>query len=174
VFTARYGLAHYVLFSNNTMFSGRAKAEAVSRQPLMTVWLRSRPHDIGGGHSITGKSFLPVIWCRSTNAPYSSSSTCCSYYEDKRAKPGNLPPSNTFSEIRGAPHRRILSLFHAHRGENVEFFNVTNCCMYISHHTFWELRKVAKKLSTPNTQQQRDMSEQTSRYGLSRLDIMLR
>jgi hypothetical protein len=37
----------------------------------------------------------------STNAPYSSSSTCFSFQKDKRAKCGNLPKSNTLSEIGG-------------------------------------------------------------------------
>ena len=34
-----------------------------------------------------------------TNAPYSSSSTCCCYQKDKRAKPGNLPKCNALLEI---------------------------------------------------------------------------
>jgi hypothetical protein len=38
---------------------------------------------------------------QSTNAPYSSSPTCCSYGEDKRVKLGNLPYSNALSEIGG-------------------------------------------------------------------------
>jgi hypothetical protein len=62
MFTARYVLAHYVLYSNSAMFSGRAKAEALSRRPLMTVWVRSHPHDTGGEHNITGTSFFPVLW----------------------------------------------------------------------------------------------------------------
>jgi hypothetical protein len=36
---------------------------------------------------------------RSTNAPYSSSSTRRSYQRDKRAKSGNLPKSNAFSKV---------------------------------------------------------------------------
>jgi len=148
VFTAWYGLTHYVLYSNNAMFSGRDKAEALSRRSLMTVWVRSHPHDIGGGQSITGTSFSPSTLllpcqCHSTNAPYSSSSTC-SYYKGKRAKPGKPPPSNTLAEIRGAPHRKVLSLFHAQRGQNAECLNVTNCCTYSNHQAFWELRKFAK------------------------------
>jgi hypothetical protein len=37
----------------------------------------------------------------SANAPYLSSSTCCSYHSDKWVKPGNLPKSNLLSEIGG-------------------------------------------------------------------------
>ena len=36
----------------------------------------------------------------SINVPCSSSSTCCSYLIDERAKPGNVPKSNGLSEIR--------------------------------------------------------------------------
>jgi hypothetical protein len=35
----------------------------------------------------------------STNASYSSSSTCCSYQKNKLAQPGNLPKRNALSEI---------------------------------------------------------------------------
>lgn len=35
----------------------------------------------------------------SINAPYSSSSTCCSYQTNKQVRPGNLPQSDTLSEI---------------------------------------------------------------------------
>jgi hypothetical protein len=35
----------------------------------------------------------------SINAPYSSSSTRCSYQTNKQARPGNLPQSDTLSEI---------------------------------------------------------------------------
>ena len=43
-----------------------------------------------------GQVFLPVrrfplCQYHSTDAPHSSSSTCCCYEKDKRAKPGNLP-----------------------------------------------------------------------------------
>jgi len=74
VFTAREGLNHYVVYSNDAMFLGRAKAEEVSRQPLMTFWVRSRPHDSGGGHSITGTSYsasnlLIPHHCHSTSTP---------------------------------------------------------------------------------------------------------
>jgi hypothetical protein len=34
-----------------------------------------------------------------TNTPYSSSSTCCCYQKDKRAKPGNFTKSSTLSGI---------------------------------------------------------------------------
>jgi len=35
--------------------------------------------------------------------------------------------------------------------KEVECLNVTNCCVYSGHQTLWELRQVAKQLSTPNT-----------------------
>jgi hypothetical protein len=55
----------------------------------------SIPREICAGQSDTGKRFspgTPVFACQyhSTNAPYSSSSTCCSYRADKRVKPGKL------------------------------------------------------------------------------------
>ena len=41
--------------------------------------------------------FSPVQY-NSTHAPYSTS-TCCSYQQDKRAKSGNLPKSHAVTEI---------------------------------------------------------------------------
>lgn len=37
--------------------------------------------------------------CHSTNAPCSFSSKCCSYQKEKWSKHGNLPKSNSLSEI---------------------------------------------------------------------------
>jgi len=36
---------------------------------------------------------------KSSNTPYSSSATCCSYHKDKSAKPRNLQKSNSIREI---------------------------------------------------------------------------
>jgi len=60
------------------------------------VWSRGSSCGIWGGQSGSGKAFSPstcVSPCQyhSTNDPHSSSSTCCSYLKDERAKPGNLP-----------------------------------------------------------------------------------
>jgi hypothetical protein len=53
------------------------------------------PSGIYGGRSGTGTGFfiLELHLCQNhpTNAPHSSSSTCCSYQKDKRVKPGSLP-----------------------------------------------------------------------------------
>ena len=58
-----------------------------------------------GGQNATWRVFFPnvcVFPCQyhSTNAPFSSSSTCCSYHKDKRSKIVDLPKSNSPSEIR--------------------------------------------------------------------------
>ena len=44
---------------------------------------------------------VPVFPCQyhSTIAPHSPWSTCCHYQKDKRAKPGDLPKSNSVSEL---------------------------------------------------------------------------
>ena len=46
----------------------------------------------------SGESCVSVSPCQyhSTNAPHSSSSTCCSYQKDKPVKPGNLPKAMLF------------------------------------------------------------------------------
>ena len=50
-----------------------------------------------------------------TNAPYSSSPTCCSPHKYKRVKPGNLPKTMLFGKSRrvggGALDRKVRSLF---------------------------------------------------------------
>jgi hypothetical protein len=51
----------------------------------------------------------------STSAPYPSSSTCCSYHNDKRVKPGNLKNEYPFGN-RVAWDREVLSLFLALKG----------------------------------------------------------
>jgi hypothetical protein len=76
---------------------GRATGRAVSRRPLtvqsrvssQSVYVRFITHKL-----VFGQVALPVLrfscQCHSSNAPYSSSSTRCSYQKDKRTKPGNL------------------------------------------------------------------------------------
>ena len=57
-----------------------------------------------GGNSGSEEGFPPsnsVSSCQYHSAinPYSSSSTCCSYQKDKRAKPGNLAKGNALLEV---------------------------------------------------------------------------
>jgi hypothetical protein len=64
-----------------------------------------------------GHVFLPVlrIPCQyhSADAPYSSSSTstCCSYQKDKRAKPGDLRKNKVLSKIAEHWIKRYVHLF---------------------------------------------------------------
>jgi hypothetical protein len=50
----------------------------------------------------------------STKAPYSSSSTCCRYQKDKRAKPGNLKNNQRFFGNRGASDVLAMSQAVSH------------------------------------------------------------
>ena len=52
----------------------------------------------------------------STNAPYSSSSRCCSFQEGKELKPVNIPKSKALSLNWGALDRKILSLQSGFQG----------------------------------------------------------
>jgi hypothetical protein len=61
---------------------------AVRTKPLNTIKVNFR--------FMTGEN--PTINTKSNSAPYSPSPTRCSY-QDKWARPGNLPKSNTLSEI---------------------------------------------------------------------------
>jgi hypothetical protein len=91
VFTPRYGL----------------NLQAVCRRPLTAearVPSQLSSSEISGEKTGTGTGFAPttsVFPCQYhyTNAPHSSSSTCCSYQKGKRGKPGNLPKSDALSEI---------------------------------------------------------------------------
>jgi hypothetical protein len=82
-------------------------AQAVSRRPLkVDARVRSQvsPCEICSGQNGTGTGLSPstsVFLCLydSTNAPYSSSSTRCSYQKGKRAMPGNRSKSNVHLEI---------------------------------------------------------------------------
>jgi hypothetical protein len=84
-----------------------AMAQAVSRRPFVALArVRSQVSlcQICGGLSGTGTRFSRGISVsrsqyHSTDAAYSSSSTCRSYQKHKRAKHGNLPKSNAVSEI---------------------------------------------------------------------------
>jgi hypothetical protein len=81
-------------------------SQTVSCQPLTAkVWVQSEPSlcEICGAQSGTGTDFsasTSAFPCQylSTNAPYSSSSACCSY-EDRWAKSVNVPKTNALSEI---------------------------------------------------------------------------
>ena len=88
------------------------------------------PRSVGVGFVVgevtLRKIFLQVLWFsphqnHSTNAPYSSSSRCCSYLKDKRANPENLTK------------RKILSIMGKQWIENSEI-NPTRCnnCVYSS------------------------------------------
>jgi hypothetical protein len=94
-------------------------AQAVSSGPLTAddrVRSKVSPCGICGGRSGIEKDFSPsivVFPCqyRSTNAPYSSSSTCYPYQKDKRANPENLTKRNVLSLRGGALHRKFSFIF---------------------------------------------------------------
>jgi len=86
-------------------------AQAISRRSLI-AWVRvlflTNPYGICGEQSGTGTGFSPntsVFPCQyhCTNAPYSSSSTRCSYQTDKRAKlcriSGSVEYTNTCAVV---------------------------------------------------------------------------
>jgi hypothetical protein len=81
--------------------------QADSRQPLTAkVRVRSQANrgqfrgcqsDSGTGFSLSTSVFPCQYHC--TNAPHSSSCTCCSNQTDKGQKPGSLPKTNALLEI---------------------------------------------------------------------------
>ena len=91
--------------------------QAISRLPVPAKY-RVRSHvthcKICGGRAGTVTGFspsTPILPCQyhSTNAQNSSPSTCCSY-QDKWAKPGNLPKAVFFWKW-GASNRKVLTVF---------------------------------------------------------------
>jgi hypothetical protein len=104
VFTARYEL----IILNMIQVNVEQKAvHAVNRRPLISearIQSLVTPCEICDGQSGTSIGFTPstsVSSCQyhSTNAPYSSLSTVCSYRWDKWPKPGNLTEGSALSEI---------------------------------------------------------------------------
>jgi hypothetical protein len=76
------------------------------RLPTAEAWVRSWAGlcEVCDWQIGIGAGFSPstsVLPCQhhSTNAPYSFSSTGCSYQKDKQKKPGNFPESSALSEI---------------------------------------------------------------------------
>jgi len=93
--------------------------------PTTEARFRSQPGpcEICGGQRGTGTGFYPstsVFPCQhhSINAPHSSSSTCCSYQNDKRAKYGNLPKTMIFRKSEGIGEKDTFpfSLFGTSKG----------------------------------------------------------
>jgi hypothetical protein len=80
---------------------------AVSHRPLAAethVRFQTGACEFCVGQSDTATGFSPstdVLPCHydSISAAYSSSSTCCSYQKDERAKPRELPKSSVLSKI---------------------------------------------------------------------------
>ena len=98
-------------------------AQPVTCRPL-TVEARVQSHvspcEFCGGRSVTRTGFslnMSVFSCQyhSTNAPYSSSSKCCSYQKDEWAKSGKLPKYHTRSKIGEHWIQKYFSFF-AFRG----------------------------------------------------------
>jgi hypothetical protein len=117
-------------------------AQAVSRRPFATEErIRSlvNPCEIDGGQNGTGIGFSPSTSAYSTNGPHSSSSRCCSYRKDKRAKSGNLRKVGFFFGNRVSLVRKVLSLltFCCKVIAMVAFVNraVFKVCKSVHHHT---------------------------------------
>jgi len=104
VFTARYGLNIYIKSRSDLVFKGGALTQTVNRRSFTAdtrVWSEISQREFCGGHSGTGTSFsrspsvcLPCQY-HSTEAPYSSSSACCCYQQDK----GTLTKTSAVSDI---------------------------------------------------------------------------
>ena len=73
------------------------EAEARTRSQDSPRGICGGPRGIGTGFSASTSVFLCQY--HPTNAQYWSSSTCCCYQKDKRAKSGNLAKGNAISEI---------------------------------------------------------------------------
>jgi len=122
-------------------------AQAVTRRPFATearIQSLVNPCEIDGGQNGTEIGFSPstsVLSCQyySTNGPHSSSSRCCSYRKDKRAKFGNLPKVGFFFGSRVSLVRKVLSLltFCCKIIAMVAFVNraVFKFCKSVHHHT---------------------------------------
>jgi hypothetical protein len=88
----------YAFRINFCYIKARAMSQPFSLWPItLDVRVRSQilPCEVCCGQNGTGISFSSGTYvfhcrCHSTNAPYSSLSTLCSYQKDKRANPGNL------------------------------------------------------------------------------------
>jgi hypothetical protein len=96
-------------------------AEAVSHRPVTSETRKrsqvSQRENCGeGSNSRTGlsrnTSVFPCLY-HSTNDSYSSSSTCCSYQKDKRAKPGNLLEAMPFRKSGCVGQRRTFAFIGA-------------------------------------------------------------
>jgi len=118
VFTAQYGLDPLCYVNKRQTLGGRDLSQAVSRQ-LLTAEVRIRsqvsPCEICVYKVAQWQVSLPVLQFppvriipHSTFSLYSSSSTCCSYQKDKRAKPGNLRTKQCSVVNRGAFDSKVL------------------------------------------------------------------
>jgi hypothetical protein len=95
---------------------GRSVTSQSSLRPgfdLRSVRVRFVVNKVALGHVFLLSASLFPCQYHSTIAPYSSSSTCCSYQKDKRAKPGNLPKSDALSEIRERWTEKCFNFFYA-------------------------------------------------------------
>jgi len=110
VFTARYGLQSLYGVSVNFRVYGRVVTQGslVAGLSLRVTGFDPRPvlvrFEVDNVALVQG--FLQVFWISaisviSTDTPSSVSFTCCSFHKDKRDKSGNLPKSNSLSEIGG-------------------------------------------------------------------------
>ena len=96
VFRVRYGLNFQLLFRWTNNFesptSHHGHPGPMSGQSTKDLWWR-----------VAAEKFFSLIFPSqydSTYAWYTSSSICCSYWQDKWTKSGNLPKKKAFSENR--------------------------------------------------------------------------
>ena len=117
---------------------GRAMPQVLSRRPLVEearVRSRNCQCEIYGEQSATWTRFLralrfSAVKFHSTNASYSSSSTCCSYQKDKRADVGTFQKQYSFGNRR-VLYRELLSHFAVCCENHTKHTNNTVCVIAV-------------------------------------------
>ena len=108
----------------NFSLGGRVMAQAVSRRPVITEFRTGTQVSLcgicvrwsGTGTGLSTSILLFSFQYHSTSVPYCSSSTCCRYQKDKRAKPRSLPICTAMLEIRNHYVENYFTFFSFWKG----------------------------------------------------------